>query len=124
MESPILIIPYFLCVWFLSITSYYLEYFFWWLGCIILLNRQRSYEEQLVQFRQAKAQDPSPILSPNVEPYPVDRDEEVDGVDDDDDWRWCVLYDKNFGSVMFGEVSYTSQYNFYLFDTLEKPAIL
>lgn len=28
MESPILIIPYFLCVWFLSITSYYLEYFF------------------------------------------------------------------------------------------------
>ncbi|XP_024639923.1 uncharacterized protein [Medicago truncatula] len=50
-----------------------------------LLNRQRSYEEQLAQFRQAQAQDPSPVLSPNVEPYPVDRDEEEDGVDDDDD---------------------------------------
>ncbi|RHN59169.1 putative transposase, Ptta/En/Spm, plant [Medicago truncatula] len=50
-----------------------------------LLNRQRSYEEQLAQFRQAQAQDPSPILSPNVEPYPVDRDEEEDGVDNDDD---------------------------------------
>ena len=56
-----------------------------------LLNRQRSYEEQLAQFRQAQAQDPShtraPVLSPNVEPYPVDRDEEddVDDVDDDED---------------------------------------
>ncbi|AES99396.1 hypothetical protein MTR_5g080310 [Medicago truncatula] len=43
-----------------------------------LLNRQRSYEEQLAQFRQAQAQDPSPVLSLNVEPYPVDRDEEED----------------------------------------------
>jgi hypothetical protein len=38
-----------------------------------LLNRQRSCEEQLAQFRQAQAQDPShtraPVLSPNVEPY-------------------------------------------------------
>ncbi|XP_039689841.1 uncharacterized protein [Medicago truncatula] len=50
-----------------------------------LLNRQRSYEEQLAQFRQAQAQDPSLVLSPNIEPYPVDRDEEEDGVDDDDD---------------------------------------
>ena len=53
-----------------------------------LLNRQRSYEEQLAQFRQAQAQDPSqtraPVLSPNVEPYPVDRDEE-DNLDDEED---------------------------------------
>jgi hypothetical protein len=53
-----------------------------------LLNRQRSYEEQLAQFRQAHAQDPShtraPVLSPNVEPYLVDRDEE-DDVDDEED---------------------------------------
>ena len=54
-----------------------------------LLNRQRSYEEQLTQFRQAQAQDPShtratPVLSPSVEPYLVDRDEE-DDVDDDED---------------------------------------
>jgi len=53
-----------------------------------LLNRQKSYEEQLTQFRQAQAQDPSharaPVLSPNVEPYPVDRDEE-DNLDDEED---------------------------------------
>ena len=53
-----------------------------------LLNRQRSYEQQPAQFRQAQAQDPShtraPVLSPNVEPYPIDRDEE-DDVDDDED---------------------------------------
>ena len=54
-----------------------------------LLSRQRSYEEQLAQIRQAHAQDPSniraPLLSPNVEPYPVDRDEEddVDDIDED-----------------------------------------
>jgi len=38
------------------------------------------------QFRQAQAQDPShtraPVLSPNVEPYPVDRDDE-DGDEED-----------------------------------------
>jgi len=54
-----------------------------------LLNRQRSYEEQLAQFRQAQARDPSrtvaPVLSPNVEPYPVDRDEEDDVDDDEED---------------------------------------
>jgi len=53
-----------------------------------LLKRQRSYEEQLAHFRQAQAQDPSHtvalVLSPNVEPYPVDRDEE-DDVDDDEE---------------------------------------
>jgi len=53
-----------------------------------LLNRQRSYEEQLAQFRQAQAQDLShtraSVLSSNVEPYPVDRDEE-DDLDDDED---------------------------------------
>ena len=51
-----------------------------------LLNRQRSYEDQLAQLRQAQAQNPShsgaPVLSPNVEPYPVD---EEDDVDDDED---------------------------------------
>jgi hypothetical protein len=54
-----------------------------------LLNRQRSYEEQLAQFRQAQAQDPShtraPVLSPNVDPYPVDRDEEDRDEEDDED---------------------------------------
>jgi len=54
-----------------------------------LLNRQRSYEEQLAQFRQAQAQDPShtiaSVLSPNVEPYSVDRDEEDDVDDDEED---------------------------------------
>jgi hypothetical protein len=54
-----------------------------------LLTRQRSYEEQLAQLRQAQAQDPShtraPVLSPNVDPYPVDRDEEDRDEDDDQD---------------------------------------
>jgi len=43
----------------------------------------------LLTFEQAHAQHPSnirvPLLSPNVEPYPVDRDEEddVDDIDED-----------------------------------------
>jgi hypothetical protein len=51
-----------------------------------LLNRQRSYEEQLAQFRQAQAQGPShtsaPLLSPNVDPYPVDEEDDEDHDED------------------------------------------
>ena len=38
-----------------------------------LLNRQRSYEEQLAQFRQGQAQ--ASVLRPNVDPYPVDDED-------------------------------------------------
>jgi len=38
-----------------------------------LLNHQRSYEEQLAQFRQGQAQ--ASVLRPNVDPYPVDDED-------------------------------------------------
>ncbi|KEH26514.1 hypothetical protein MTR_6g463490 [Medicago truncatula] len=49
-----------------------------------LINHQRLYEEQLARLTQAQAQAPShtgaPVLSSNVEPYPVYEEDDVDDV--------------------------------------------